>query len=58
MKMTSKNLLCGLLAVSIFSAVAAASKSGKHDTAAPVPVQHAMTEDEMRVEGEKRFPVL
>jgi cytochrome c5 len=53
--MTSKNLLCGLLALSMFSAVAAASKPGKHDAAAPVPVQRAMTDDEMRVEGEKRF---
>lgn len=54
MKMTS-NLLCGLLVLSMFSAVAAASKSGKHDKAAPVPVQRSMTDDEMRVEGEKRF---
>ncbi len=55
MKTTSKNLLCGLLALILFSVAAAAGKSGKHDKAAPIPVQRVLTDDEMRVEGEKRF---
>ena len=52
--MTSKHLLCGLLALTLFSTVAA-GKAGRHNDAAPVPVQHRMTDDDVRVEGEKRF---
>jgi len=43
--MTSRHLLCGLLALTLFSTVAA-GKAGRHNDAAPVPVQHSMTDDE------------
>jgi cytochrome c5 len=52
--MIPKNILCGLLTLSLLPTIAA-SKTGKHEAAAPVPVQPAMTDGDMRVEGEKRF---
>jgi len=55
MRVTWKNVLCGLVVMSVFSLVAAANKPGKHENAALVPAQQAMTDDDMRVEGEKRF---
>ena len=57
--MTLKSVSCGLLTLSLFSAAAAAGKTRKPNAAAPVPVhqsvQQSMTNDDMRVEGEKRF---
>ena len=53
--MTLKSLMCGLLTLSLFSAAAAAGKTRKPNAAAPGPVQRSMTNDDMRVEGEKRF---
>jgi cytochrome c5 len=53
--MRLKNLLCSLLVLSLFFATAAAGRSGKQKAVAPAPAQNAMTDDEMRVEGEKRF---
>ena len=55
MRATGKNLLCGFLAMIMFSAASAANKSGKHEEAAPVPVHRTMSDDDVRVEGEKRF---
>jgi cytochrome c5 len=54
--MASKRLLlCGLLSMSLVAGVARAARAGKHDEAAPAPLQQAMSNDDMRVEGEKRF---
>ena len=55
MSATWKNLLCGALVFGMFSAVAAANKPGKREEAAPAPVQRTMSDDDARVEGEKRF---
>lgn len=52
--MTWKNTLCALIALSLLSAIAVA-KAKKHESAAPVSVQRAMSDDDLRVEGEKRF---
>lgn len=53
--MTWKTFLCGLLVTSTFSAAAAANRPGKHGNVGPVPVQQAMSDVDIRVEGEKRF---
>ena len=53
--MIRKSILWCLLASSLLPTIAAANKPGKHETAAPVPTQRAMSDDDMRVEGEKRF---
>ena len=54
--MTSKNVLLGLLILCSVTSIAVARKSGKHDAAAaPVPMETTMTDDIVRVEGEKRF---
>jgi hypothetical protein len=56
--MASRRLLCGLLALSVSSTVAATvaeGKAGKHNDAAPAPIPTTMTDDNVRVEGEKRF---
>jgi hypothetical protein len=52
--MSSRHLMCGLLALTLLSTVAA-GKGGKHNDAAPAPVQRAMLDEDMRVEGERRF---
>jgi len=52
--MISKNFWCGLLALSLLPAITAA-KAKKHESAAPASVQHAISDDDLRVEGEKRF---
>jgi len=50
-----KTVLCSLLGVSMLCAVAAASKAGKHESTAPSTVHRAMSDDDLRIEGEKRF---
>lgn len=52
--MTWKNTLCALIALSLLPAIAVA-KAKKHESAAPVSVQSTMSDDDLRVEGEKRF---
>jgi hypothetical protein len=54
-KIRWKSFLCSLLVVRMFSVVAVANKPGKHEEAAPAPVQRTMSDDDVRVEGEKRF---
>jgi hypothetical protein len=54
--MASKSLICGLLTMSLLAGVAAAARAGKHnEAAAPAPLQHTLSNDDVRVEGEKRF---
>ena len=54
--MVSKSLICGLLTMSLLAGVAAAAKAGKHNEAvAPAPLRHTLSNDDVRVEGEKRF---
>ena len=54
--MASKSLIGGLLTVSLLAGVAAAAKAGKHNEAVvPAPLQHTLSSDDVRVEGEKRF---
>jgi hypothetical protein len=54
--MASKSLICGLLSVSLLAGVAAAARAGKHSEAvAPAPLQPTLSNDDLRLEGEKRF---
>ena len=53
--MTRKGFLCGLLTLSLVAGVAAAAKAGKHNDAGPAPLEHSMSNEDTRVEGEKRF---
>jgi hypothetical protein len=52
--MASRHFLCGLLGLTLLS-TGAAGKSGKHNDAAPTPVQRTMSDEDVRFEGEKRF---
>jgi hypothetical protein len=54
--MASKSLICGLLSMSLLAGVAAAARAGKHsEAAAPAPLQPTLSNDDLRLEGEKRF---
>ena len=53
--MASKSLICGLLTMSLLAGVAAAARAGKHNEAAPAPLQATRSNDDLRLEGEKRF---
>lgn len=53
--MTSKSLICGLLTISLLAGVAAAARAGKHNEVAPALLQPTLSNDDLRLEGEKRF---
>jgi hypothetical protein len=53
--MASKSLICGLLTMSLLAGVAAAARAGEHKGAAPAPLQHTLSNDDLRLEGENRF---
>jgi hypothetical protein len=53
--MVSRSLICGLLTMSLLAGVAAAARAGKHNEAATVPLEPTLSNDDLRLEGEKRF---
>jgi hypothetical protein len=53
--MVSRSLICGLLTMSLLAGVAAAARAGKHNEAATAPLEPTLSNDDLRLEGEKRF---
>jgi len=53
--MASKSLICGLLTMCLLAGVAGAARAGKHSEAAPAPLEPTLSNDDLRLEGEKRF---